>query len=335
MFGVKAQELNRYMEDPERYADFMNGTTFQGKQIVKAKYLRQCSRKKWLPTGGKKTVKNTEEKKKVQYLERERDVLMLHDEPGNCFYLACEGQTQADYTMPLRCFIYDTVEYNDQLERKEKETYSKHHPLLPVFHRVFYMGEKKWKSKHILREMMDIPEHMEAYSNQIADYRIFLTDIHEQDPELFRTEWKDIFRLMSYSRKKKELKRYVEEHFEEIKSLSEDTKRFLAVLLDQYEILENGELEVEDMCKAWDGAMELYKEEGKAEGKIEGKIEGKAEAVIDLLSEICLIPGKLREYIMQERSTEKLKFYLKKAARAENLEQFLTDAGILQQEVLL
>ncbi len=46
-----------------------------------------------------------------------------------------------------------------------------------------------------------------------------------------------------------------------------ETRCFLAVLLDQYDILENNEVEVKDMCQAWDGAMMMFRDEGKREGK--------------------------------------------------------------------
>lgn len=86
-------------------------------------------------------------------------------------------------------------------------------------------------------------------------------DIHEQNPDLFKTEWADIFRLMGHSRKKEELKVYMEQHREEIQRLSKDAKLFLAVLLDQYEILEDGKVEVKTVCEAWDGAMQMYYDE--------------------------------------------------------------------------
>lgn len=40
-----------------------------------------------------------------------------------------------------------------------------------------------------------------------SDYDICMIDIHEQNPELFHTEWKDIFQLMKHSRKKDEFEK--------------------------------------------------------------------------------------------------------------------------------
>ena len=39
----------------------------------------------------------------------------------------------------------------------------------------------------------------------------------------------------------------------------------LAVLLEQYTILDDRKVEVKDMCEAWDGAMQMYYEEAYEE----------------------------------------------------------------------
>ena len=150
------------------------------------------------------------------YLERERDFLRLHDKPGCRFLLACEVESGANYEMPVRCFTYDSIEYTDQLKewkrksqqmfwgrgKRGKKRRRIRRPLLPVFHQVLYLGEKRWKSKLKLQEMMDIPENVMSFSDRLPDYDICMIDIHEQNPELFHTEWKDIFQLMKHSRKK-------------------------------------------------------------------------------------------------------------------------------------
>ena len=47
--GVKDQGLQEYLKDNERFADFMNGTLFAGKQIIKASYLKEVQRKMIIP----------------------------------------------------------------------------------------------------------------------------------------------------------------------------------------------------------------------------------------------------------------------------------------------
>ena len=59
-----------------------------------------------------------------------------------------------------------------------------------------------------LQEMMDIPEAVMSFSDKLPDYDICMIDIHEQNPELFHTEWRDIFQLMRHSHEKEELRKY-------------------------------------------------------------------------------------------------------------------------------
>ncbi|MDO4272760.1 MAG: Rpn family recombination-promoting nuclease/putative transposase [Eubacteriales bacterium] len=261
----------------------MNGTIFRGEQVVSPQYLREVPRKKsvLLAAARKDTLQKINGSSgEIQYLERERDIIMLHDEEKKRFFLACEGQSYSDYTMPLRLFTYDGIEYSAQVQGDVEDqdwTGKPGTPLTPVFHQVLYLGEKKWLSKHDLQEMMEVPEEMEKFRSLLPDYHIHLVDIHDQDPAHFHTEWKDIFLLMNHSRKKDELKRYIEENKGQLKKLTKETKLFLAILLDQYELLDNGEVEVKDLCKAWDGAMMMYREEALEEGLREGMERGMRE----------------------------------------------------------
>lgn len=282
--GVKDQGLQEYLRDNERFADLVNGTLFAGKQIIEASYLKEVQRKKrvscQLQTIGSNThkIKSSDENGvKFIYLERERDFLRLHDKPGCRVLLACEAESRANYEMPVRCFTYDGVEYTDQLKsRKRNRKRGKHRkrrPLVPVFHQVLYLGEERWQSKKKLQEMMEIPEKVGEFSSLLPEYDICMADIHEQNPQLFHTEWRDIFSLMSHSRKKEELKKYIEDNKIEIQKLSLETRWFLAILLEQYTIVDDDVVEVRDVCKAWDGAMQMYADEAREATRKEMKKE--------------------------------------------------------------
>ena len=108
---------------------------------------------------------------KLMYLERERDFLRLHDKPGCRFLLACEVESGANYEMPVRCFTYDSIEYTDQLKewkrksqqmfwgrgKRGKKRRRIRRPLLPVISSGIILGEKRWKSKLKLQEMIGHP----------------------------------------------------------------------------------------------------------------------------------------------------------------------------------
>ena len=138
--------------------------------------------------------------------------------------------------------------------------------------------------------MMDIPENVMSFSDRLPDYDICMIDIHEQNPELFHTEWKDIFQLMKHSRKKDELRKYVEESTEEIRKLSQETRWLLAILLEQYEFVDEEVVEVKDMCKAWDDHKKLGIQEGMKQGIQQGMQQGRCLEVYSLVQDGILEP---------------------------------------------
>ena len=62
------------------------------------------------------------------------------------------------------------------------------------------------------------------------------------------------------------------------------------------------------------------------------KAEGKAEDVQDLLAELGAVSEELRRTLMETRDLEKLKTWLKLAAKTESVEQFQRQAGIASPE---
>lgn len=76
----------------------------------------------------------------------------------------------------------------------------------------------------------------------------------------------------------------------------------------------------------------LFEEMLKDE-KAEGKPEGKAEDIIDLLSDWGTVSEELREKILEERNFDTLRAYLRKAAKAQSVEEF--EAQINEKETKL
>lgn len=63
-------------------------------------------------------------------------------------------------------------------------------------------------------------------------------------------------------------------------------------------------------------------------GREAGKAEGKAEAVLELLEELGQIPPELRQRILSESDLPVLKKWIKEAAKAESVRQFVDHTGI-------
>ena len=65
-------------------------------------------------------------------------------------------------------------------------------------------------------------------------------------------------------------------------------------------------------------------EKGQKVGHQEGIIAGKAEDILELLEDIGTIPNELRERISNEKDIVKLNQWLKQAAKAESIEEFMS-----------
>lgn len=66
--------------------------------------------------------------------------------------------------------------------------------------------------------------------------------------------------------------------------------------------------------------------QGREEGKEEGKAEGKAEAILDLLSELGEVSPMVREQIYSQKDDATLRAWLKLAAKAESIQDFVQAA---------
>ena len=69
----------------------------------------------------------------------------------------------------------------------------------------------------------------------------------------------------------------------------------------------------------WDAMIHYERQDAKAEGKIEGKIED----ILELLSEYGEIPEQLKEKILKEENIDKVKEWVKLAAKVDSVEEFI------------
>lgn len=65
--------------------------------------------------------------------------------------------------------------------------------------------------------------------------------------------------------------------------------------------------------------------EGRAEGLEAGRLEGKVEEIISFLEDLSVVPEELREKIESEKDLSVLKRWLRLAAKADSIEQFISE----------
>lgn len=273
---------NDYLEDPEIFADLVNGVLYEGKQIVKAKDLSEQD-------GELRSISKGNVKKLIRDKVRLWNGMVLA-------VLSVENQTKIDYGMVIRAMLAESMAYdrqrkkvNEKLRAEKEEVTSdefisgmrKEDKFIPVITIVVYFGkEKPWDGARTLYELLDMQGKEDKIVPYISNYRLNLFDFHEHDSfEQFHTELRSFFEFLRYSGEKERLKEKLELHEKEYEKLSGQAKVLLTKLTNIREIPGVGEEAFErgefSMCKAFEDMRE--------EGKLEGKIEGRAEELIEMI----------------------------------------------------
>lgn len=228
-------EIYEVLSDNEIFADLFNGSLFGGNQIIRPDMLAQENEKKILRAGkegGRRII-----------LRRIRDVqkLSLLEEGCLAVILAAEGQRTVHYAMPVRCMLYDGIDYTGQVERITK------------------------KRKEDLHDMLDIPPELEPWTECIQDYRINLVCSQTVNSFHFKTGLREVFELLPLLKDKEGMKNFLAVKKEEFMHLDAKkgwlVSRFLNVP-PLKELKENEKGEV-DMCTAIEEMMEEREEQGE------------------------------------------------------------------------
>ena len=69
--------------------------------------------------------------------------------------------------------------------------------------------------------------------------------------------------------------------------------------------------------------MQDERRAGREEGRIEGQIVGYRESILELLAETGPVLDMVRKKIMQEKDIDQLRAWVKLAAKADTIEQFV------------
>lgn len=331
--------VNQFMERKEIFADFVNGVIYNGQKVVKPENLENIS--------NGSGILYEEGSGKIRALERRRDIRMKAEIGTYSVVFAQESQSRVHYAMPVRNMLYDALEYVKQIQELEKEHKRKGDilrddeflsgitgadRLLPVITTVFYSGAN-WDGKQSLYEMMDLGEDGELLKKYLPNYKINLVYAENiEDTNVFDSCLQQIFDMLKCRNNKKELYRYVKDNRQKLLEMDRVEMTAAMVLMGEQKrlvrMLESGEEETFNMCKAIDDLIE----DGRVEGREEGRTEGRAASVLDLLGELGIVAEEIKSLILAQRDTDILKKWLHIAARADSMEAFMAEAGLQRQK---
>ena len=153
------------------FADILNSTLFDGREVVKPEELENAA-----------TVSQL---KLLDGLhEQERDTAKFWKQ-GAVIIAAfgSENQTAADSVMPLRVFSYDGAIYKGEVNRYNGEQRQKlpFSPLYPAITLVLYFGKTHWQGPKSLRECF--PNLHEELKPFVPDYPIHVVEVAFLDPK--------------------------------------------------------------------------------------------------------------------------------------------------------
>lgn len=284
-----------YFRDDARYADVINGLGCAGRQLVNGEDLQEVDTQTIL--GRRYRVFGKGAKVRI------RDMIRKVAFGVNFAIIGLENQEIVDYSMPLRCMMYDVGEYEKQagkIRRKLRKLkglsageflygFEKDNRLYPVVTFVLYGGKEEWDGPESLHEMMDwtgIPETLRKY---VSDYPLNIVKIREfENTEVFKTDVKQVFDFIRCSGDRKALAELVQND-KNFQSMEEDAYEVAAQYVKAEELIQ-----VKDENRGKDGKVNMCQalkeliEEGREEGRALGLADGRKEMVLRLY-----VDGKL------------------------------------------
>ena len=158
------KQYKAFFNANERFADMVNGSIFNGKQVLSADELVELD------------TELNEELNKERVVQRRRDLLKKHGRNSSEeVIVGIELQSSPDKDMVMRMMEYDAMVYLHQKAR----------PLIPVISVVLYCGEKEWIQPSSLYNQMRFAEWMREY---VQDYRFHFVELLKVNVNNFKNE---------------------------------------------------------------------------------------------------------------------------------------------------
>lgn len=315
----KDLHLKRYLSDKRRFADLINGFVGEGEELIKSTDL--------VEKGSQSESTRT---------QKYRDRLFKAAFGVNFMVIGIEGQEKPHYLMPVRCMNYDSMEYERQTINRRREVkemkgllpeewlsgFRKQDRLKPCVTLVLFFGEN-WDSAKSLHELLDFAEIPRKLRDMVNDYRVHILEIQKiNDTNMFHTDVKQVFDAVRYADDPEKFREliFTDPAFRELDIEAYNVIVHYTHARDLFKLQEEIKKgEKIDMCQAWATMVEKERNFGKDVGLLEGKAGG----ILDILSEHSTVPENISTRILSEKDLSVLTGWLKLAAKAETLEDFV------------
>lgn len=286
--GKKDIITKEYLRQNSIFADVFNYMIFNGEQIIKSEHLVDCDASEIVLPFGKDGA--------LIPVQRYRDLLkgyVIKEYQGKLFaLLGIESQSQIHYAMPVKCMLYDTLNYAAQVNMKTNEYrkkrikksegfkeskaeflsgFHKEDRITPVITVTVYWGMDQWDGPRTLKEMFDqdLFKSEPEVLKWIPEYQIPLIIPSEIEKfEKFQTEFGKMMQFMNSAKDKKKMKELLTTD-----SAYHSLSRTAAKIINEFtglnlKITDEGEEKI-DLCKAWEDQRKEDIETGIKEGRLD------------------------------------------------------------------
>jgi hypothetical protein len=267
-----------FFKDKSRMADLFNGFICNGREAVLPENVQEIDTvqsRMWKDGSEIRTNVNIMDGKRRLTADCQVVIVILQE------------QTNIHYAMPVRVMNQDATDYYNQWKEIQREHrkkqdltgaeflsgISKNDKLLPVISIVIYFGSEPWDGPRTLKEMLDLSDCPEDIQKMIADYPINLLEVRTYETlENFHTDLRVVFGFLQNASEKERLKKYMEEHSDELSNMAEDAYDMIAAMSNSKDLkkLQRVKENPEGGCNMGDAISELIKD-GKEEGEKQGR----------------------------------------------------------------
>ena len=288
-----------YMRKSNIFADAFNYLIYNGRKVINPEKLTEVdSTEIAISFGAKKERKEAKEITEMTEdpVQKYRDILktaaVMQESETYYLLLGIENQTDIHYAMPVRCMIYDALNYGKQVneaakKHKKKKDFVRSEEFLsgfksqdkltPVITITLYWGADQWKAPRSIYDMF--PDMEENILQYVSDYKLNLIIPSEiTDFEKFKTSLGAVLEVIKLSKDETAMGKLITTNpaFKNLEMEAVRTINLFAKLDIGVDMKEDTSM---DMCKAWAD----HKEAGRREGIKEGELIKLVELVMKKL----------------------------------------------------
>ena len=209
-----------YLSRNDIFADVFNFFVYDGQKVISPDALKEESidQQAVFSTGNVQRLRDVK-----------KSAVIKHDDKTLYVLFAIEAQTKVNPTMPVRCMLYDALEYDAQVKAAKAihksqrgkglasdefiAGFSREDRLTPVVTLVVYFGSKRWDAPLSIHQMAGT-EYDARLMRFAAEYKVNLIQpatLSEEDLARFASDFALVMKFLKIANDKKRVKELLED----------------------------------------------------------------------------------------------------------------------------